>query len=383
MNFHAINRLEDESILLRKILNLQTEIRAKHENERVSKNEDTRVLSRIFDPITSEMRTIKDALDIGSSSSSSTRQRQHKIAKHRENLLDLDTEIKNDAKFIGDDDDDDDVEEDEVPPIENPKPIQTTKYRKHRKQMRHINNPVDNSYTKALQSVKSNYRGDGYFGLDVKKKLVGGLPYNVDGNRLSVDVGSGKDKVFQIDDIDVWKWLLLKNPESQLPIYDDGDDGGGKPTAAFRQYKDIADSLNLIDWARSSGLSEKTYSQKRKYKLLINNPKGKGFLFTARPPSHIIQKKKSGKKRKNNDDVNAGGRGLTDVMAAHRCSPDVVVIPTNNRALMEKLARCMGEIDAGNSSLVNIAVPLKEEAARRGLISADNPVFKDLNWTLA
>ena len=70
-------------------------------------------------------------------------------------------------------------------------------------------------------------------------------------------------------------------------------------------------------------------------------------------------------------------------MAAHRCSPDVLVMPTDNRALLEKLTRCMGEIDAGNRSLANIAVPLKEEAIRRGLISADNPVFKNLNWTLA
>ena len=173
----------------------------------------------------------------------------------------------------------------------------------------------------------------------------------------------------------------MKNPQGKLDTYKKD----GEPTAAFSRYKDIVESLNLIGRARTRSKKALT-KQKQKYKLLVESdpdPEGKGFLFTARPPSHVRKKMlPAGKKRKKPvDDVD--GRGLEDVMAAHRCNPDILVMPTDNRALLEKLTRCMGEIDAGNRSLVNIAVPLKEEAIRRGLISANNPVFKNLNWTLA
>ena len=75
-----------------------------------------------------------------------------------------------------------------------------------------------------------------------------------------------------------------------------------------------------------------------------------------------------GKKRKQSV-VDADGRDSGDIIGTHCCSPDIVVMPTDNRVLMEKLTRCLGKIDAGNRSLVNIAVPLKQEAVRRGLIT--------------
>ena len=71
---HHVRSIEDEADLLKKILNIETEIRAKRENERVRKNEHSHVLSRIFDPVTAEMRSIKNALDIDSSNSSRRQQ---------------------------------------------------------------------------------------------------------------------------------------------------------------------------------------------------------------------------------------------------------------------------------------------------------------------
>ena len=50
---------------------------------------------------------------------------------------------------------------------------------------------------------------------------------------------------------------------------------------------------------------------------------------------------------------------MEDVMAAHRCSPNIVVIPTDNRSLLEKLTRCMGEIDAGNKNPGKHSSPVK------------------------
>ena len=90
-------------------------------------------------------------------------------------------------------------------------------------------------------------------------------------------------KVFKINDADVWKLLLLKNPEGKVSIY--GVDG--KPSSAFQQYNHIAESLDLVQRAERNKLYEKKRQGKVKYKLLVNNHNGMGFLFTARPLSHV------------------------------------------------------------------------------------------------
>ena len=91
---HHVRSIEDETDILKKILNLETEIRAKRENERVRKNEQSHALSRIFDPVTTEMKSIKNALNIGNSSlSNSLRRQQKKIVQHQQKIAKLQANI--------------------------------------------------------------------------------------------------------------------------------------------------------------------------------------------------------------------------------------------------------------------------------------------------
>jgi hypothetical protein len=394
-----VRSIEDETDILKKILNLQTEIRAKRENERVRKNEQSHALSSIFDPVTTEMRSIKNALDISSSSSSNSSRRRKKIAQqHEENMTKLEGDINrhnpdndndtdDDNENSTDDNDHDNDTEPDLPTIEHPKPLSVVS--NYGRQLEHFTNASENKtlYDKTLKNIRAYlYAYDDKFGLDVNNRTISGYSYTIDGNRLKVDIGPSRKrkKSFVIKDPDVWKWLIIRNPESVgLNPYKDGE-----PTPAFREYVRIAKELKFVERAQQTAVANgKTVSKRiRKYKLILNSNfdhKGRGFLFTTRAPLHVRKKTLlSGKKRKKSIN-DAGGQGLEDVLAKHRCSPNIVVMPTDNRSLLEKLTRCMGEIDAGNQSLVNIAVPLKEEAVRRGLISANNPVFKNLNWVLA
>ena len=245
----------------------------------------------------------------------------------------------------------------------------------------------DEFYHKALKSVPANNRDDGSFGLDVKNHMISSYSYTIDGNRLMVDMEPSRKrkKSFLIEDPDVWKWLIMKKPETVglNPYKTDGE-----PTPAFREYVRIAKELKFVERAQQTAAANgKTVSKRiHKYKLILNSNfdhKGRGFLFATRAPLHVQKKTLLPRKKRKKSINDAGGQGLEDVLAKHRCSPNIVVMPTDNKSLLEKLTRCMGEIDAGNQSLVNIAVPLKEEAVRRGLISANNPVFKNLNWVLA
>ena len=66
-NFHSMDTLQDESELLKRIIDLETQVRAKREIKRVSRNSENEQYSRIFDPITRQMKTLQAAVTTGSS----------------------------------------------------------------------------------------------------------------------------------------------------------------------------------------------------------------------------------------------------------------------------------------------------------------------------
>ena len=121
-----------------------------------------------------------------------------------------------------------------------------------------------------LKFISVNKRGDDSFGLDVQSNTIGGFPYTVDGNRLSVDVGTKSNKFFDIEDPDVWKWLIIKNPLTRLDAYKEEDN---EPTPAFREYIRIAKLLRLLDHAQHAAAANgKTLSKAiQKYKLLLKS----------------------------------------------------------------------------------------------------------------
>ena len=58
-HFHVISSTEDEQDLLSKIIRLETQIRAQREKERLLRTGQNETYSRIFEPITRELKTIQ------------------------------------------------------------------------------------------------------------------------------------------------------------------------------------------------------------------------------------------------------------------------------------------------------------------------------------
>ena len=57
-HFHPINTIDDETDLLSKIIHLETQIRAKKERERLLNTGQNETYSRIFEPITRELKSL-------------------------------------------------------------------------------------------------------------------------------------------------------------------------------------------------------------------------------------------------------------------------------------------------------------------------------------
>ena len=68
-HYHHIDSIEDETNLLKRIVHLQTQIRASRERKRLSDNSESETYSKIFEPITKSMKSLQAAVVSGSSSS--------------------------------------------------------------------------------------------------------------------------------------------------------------------------------------------------------------------------------------------------------------------------------------------------------------------------
>ena len=79
--FHQIKTVKDEEQMLKKIISIQTQIRARREKERLARNSQNEKYTKIFEPIT---RTLKDLSDIPTTSTTTTLH-----PNHAENLMDF------------------------------------------------------------------------------------------------------------------------------------------------------------------------------------------------------------------------------------------------------------------------------------------------------
>ena len=66
-HFHTISSIQDEANLLKRIVDLETQVRAKREKRRVTDNAESEQYSRIFEPITKTMKKLHSAETITSS----------------------------------------------------------------------------------------------------------------------------------------------------------------------------------------------------------------------------------------------------------------------------------------------------------------------------
>ena len=72
--FNQIKTVKDEEQMLKKILSIQTQIRARREKERLARNSQNEKYTKIFEPIT---RTLKNLSDISSTSITTTSHPTH------------------------------------------------------------------------------------------------------------------------------------------------------------------------------------------------------------------------------------------------------------------------------------------------------------------
>ena len=180
-------------------------------------------------------------------------------------------------------------------------------------------------------------------GLDIKTHTIGEYEYEIEGNKLRcINENSDDEAVFEVDSLELWLLLLVKNPtriELKLKT--------GKEYLPFvYEFKDIADRLQLV----ASSQHSLGFRFRRKYKILQDlEHAGNGFLFTTRPP----------------------------------VKPDTVVLPSDKAGLLRELYTAVAELRAGNTSMQNIVVPLAAEARRLGCLPKNLLSPEEETWVYA
>ena len=89
-HYHAMTSLDDETKLLKGIIDLETQVRAKREMQRVARNSESERFSRIFEPITGEMKSLQAIANPSQSSSGPATKR----LKHEENLMKFNEQLQ-------------------------------------------------------------------------------------------------------------------------------------------------------------------------------------------------------------------------------------------------------------------------------------------------
>ena len=218
--------------------------------------------------------------------------------------------------------------------------------------------PDDDLYQEALALVSRKFRDDGQLGLCPSTHQIGVYTYAVHGNTLRVVSNHVDDddvedmQQFDIADLNLWKLLLVLNP-TRIGLKLMADDSGRRHEYLpfVLDYVHIARKLNLLDTYRGS-------KTRVKYALLTHHwgsglrsgsGTGSGFLYSSIPPT-----------------------------------PQVVVLPPDNRGLMSELYRALAELRAGNTTMRNLVVPMVREARRRRIrLPPDLLTASEDTWVLA
>ena len=295
MDYHKIKDIEDQEQLLEKILSLQSEIRNQREKKRRLNTSEHEKYTRIFEPVTTT------------------------IAK-------LAPQAAPPAPAA---------------PVEAGAPLQLKKEEEEEDE-KFFDEPNNELFRQALYDVPENLRSDGVLGLNTAAHTIGNYDYEIEGNQLRCTDEAGYEVVFEIDSLELWMLLLVKNPTRiQLKVK------AGKEYLPFvYDFKDIADKLKLVDTSQHMP----GFILRKKYKILqALEHAGSGFLFTTKPP----------------------------------VKPDTVVVPSDKAGLLRDLYTAVAELRAGNTSMQNIVVPLAAEARRLGCLPRDLLSPEEETWVYA
>ena len=288
--YRRISRIEDEESLLEEMLALQSQIREQRERKRITGTNRAEKYSKIFEPVTKSIEKLTPKPSI----------------PPVEDLINLEDEGLQPPK--------EEPKDEFLPEIDEPGIL----------------------YRQALHDVPSRLQDDGLLGLNPDNHRIGHYEYSVDGNILKVNAYDGEDHEYKIDDIDLWKLLLVKTPAKiNLNLYDEH-----KQLLPFvEKYQQIVEDLNLIgDFGAVPGFRLRT-----KYKIV--KKVGSGFLFTTHAPP--------------------------------------ILIPSDDQGLLRSLYVALAELRAGNNSMRNIVVPLAQEAKRKGILPESLLSSDEETWVFA
>ena len=298
MEYHKIKNIADQERMLEEILSLRSEIRSQREKKRRLNTTQHEKYTKIFEPVTSTIA---------------------KLAPQA-----APQPAPADAP---------------APAHAPPEPDQEVK----EEDEKFYDEPNNELFRRALYEVPENLRSDGVLGLDIKTHTIGDYEYEIEGDKLRcVNEDSDDEAVFEINSLELWMLLLVKNPTRiQLKLKT------GKEYLPFvYEFKDIADRLQLIVTSQHFH----GFHLRKKYKILQElEHAGGGFLFTTRPPVR----------------------------------PDTVVVPSDKVGLLRKLYTAVAELRAGNTSMQNIVVPLAAEARRLGCLPRNLLSPEEETWVFA
>ena len=293
--YHRVNNIDEEERLMAEMLKLQSQVRAQRETDRIAHTQRSQRYTKMFEPVTKSIEKLAAPPAVPATG----------------DLLNLEPEPEPEPVKI---------EKDDL--FEEPGEL----------------------YRQALQQVPRKDRDDGTLGLNTTTHTIGDYIYDVEGDMLKVH-RDGDQEQFVIEDLELWKLLLVKNPgKIRLQLMDEQ-----KHYYPFvYTIKVIVDRLQLVALYEN----QRGVKNRIKYRLLMTLHEGSGFLFSVRPPTL-------------------------------RAGPDTVVIPSDSKGLMNELYTVLAELRAGNESMQNIIVPLAAEARRKNLLPPNLLSPEEETWVFA
>ena len=151
--------------------------------------------------------------------------------------------------------------------------------------------PLNKSeYQKALDSIEEENRDDGLLGIDPKSNTIHGMPFTVDGNTLTVTTKTGEVRIPNVKP-NTWKLLIAKNPD-QLQNVALRQGNSHLPSAAVKQYRNIANTLDLLnqtDQKIAENTALKEIEESNKYKMLSKSKTGKSIVIISSDPNGLLQ----------------------------------------------------------------------------------------------
>ena len=364
--FHQMKTVEDQQRMLKKILSMQTQIRARREKDRLTSNSQNEKYTKIFEPITQSLKNLADI--------PSTTLHVNNVT-HADDLINFE-----DPNNLIDDQDDlinfkdpnnlIDFQDDHILPT----PLQPTpngielKHDTDDDSFFNDVNPDDDSFLNTVRSIPDKDRDDGVFGLNINRKCIGNNTFIVKGNVLIVRNNEDhSESIFVVNDVNVWKLLLAQRPGSLMEL----KTIKGHYIPAVKEYVDIVKTLNLINLAQRTHL--RTFKNRSKYKLIDDfskkykpfSKKGSGFLFSVSPPPFLRKQK------------------VKKTTTTTTIKPSTVVIPSDKKGLMRALLQALAELRAGNTSMRNFVVPLAKEAKRKKILPPNLLSADEETWVFA